>query len=91
MPDLFLAKLTSRTIRDELVSEAKKMDLDSEHLDEVVHLLKSDEASRVNNDGLSRQIEYMLTCGSPIWVYKELQRLSSELKEENKPCSNELP
>jgi hypothetical protein len=46
----------------------------SEDLDELVHDIKSKEASQINNGGLERQVQFLLEC-------MEIEELKSGLYE----------
>lgn len=49
----------------------------SEDLDEIVHEFKAEEAAIINNDGLTRQVEYLATAfDSPAGLYELLEDIS---------------
>jgi hypothetical protein len=55
---------------EKLISKIKKKKLGSDHFDEFVHQTASEGATRVNNAGIIRQINYLLEKG---WSIKDIE------------------
>ena len=55
----------------ELTDKLWKAHVTSEDLDEVVHELKAEEATRINNEGFDAQLEYILLSTKPEEILRQ--------------------
>lgn len=68
---------------NDLIAYATKLGINPEDLDEIIHDLKSDEATEINNTGLERQIVYMSEYGmSKEEIQLDLQKIAREKKDQ---------
>jgi len=61
-----------------LLKRVEELELEEDALDDVVHSLKSEEASSINNEGFVSQLEYILSK----WIEQDVTDLFDQLVAE---------